>query len=361
MSRFRISITRRSEPGRWFAAGTVCAAIGFGFVLAGCLFALGGVNPLTAIARIIMGSFGSLYGLKETLTKSIPLILCSSGLILAFRARFWNIGAEGQLLAGAVGATFIALRSDGIPGSLVIPAMFVAGAVCGAFWAWIPGILRFRLGVNEVISTLMLNYIIAEFVQYLVYGPWKGSQQFGFPYTDNFHADAVLTTFPGSRIHLVTLGIALICAALVWMVMHHTTFGFSVRAAGESSGAARYAGIHAGRVTVAAVAIGGAMAGLAGVGEVAGIHHHLSYPWSISSGYGYTAIIAAWLARLNPLTAILSSIFLSGILVGGDTIQTAMNLPAATVNVFNGAILFSLIGSEFFMSYRIRIQPKVVP
>lgn len=358
MTRFRLSVTRRVDPGRLFVAGTVCAAIGFGFMLAGLLFALGGVNPLTAIVRIILGSFGSLYGLKETLTKAIPLILCSTGLILAFRTRFWNIGAEGQLLAGAIGATFIALRSDGIPGSLVIPLMFLAGAICGAFWAWIPGILRFRLGVNEVISTLMLNYIIAEFVQYLVYGPWKGRQQFGFPYTDNFGPEAVLRAWPGSRIHLATLGLALIGAVLLWVVMHHTTFGFSVRAAGESSGAARYAGIHAGRVTVAAVAIGGAMAGLAGVGEVAGIHHHLSYPWAISSGYGFTAIIAAWLARLNPLTAILSSVFLSGILVGGDTIQTAMNLPSATVNVFNGAILFSLIGSEFFVSYRVRIQQK---
>lgn len=335
-----------------------CTAVVLGFLCAGSLFMLRGVNPFVAIGKILGGSFGSIYGIKETIAKSIPLILCSVGLTAAFRARFWNIGAEGQLLAGAIGATFVALNSGNMPAFLVIPVMFVVGAICGALWGSIAAVLKVRLGINEVISTLMLNYIIAECVQYLVYGPWKGATQYGFPYTDNFPCAATLHVIPGSRIHILTLVISCVAAALVWFVISRTTMGFAVRMSGESPDAAKYAGIRTGRVTIGVVALSGALAGLAGVGEVAGIHHHLSYPWSISSGYGFTAIIAAWLARLNPVLAILSSFFLSGILVGGDTIQTALNLPAAVVNVFNGSILFFLIGSEFFISFRVVLKRR---
>ncbi len=349
-------VEKRIEYSRFFPLFTIVISLVGGFILIAIVFLLSGVNPLYALWRIFSGSFGSVYGITETITKAIPLVLVGSGLALVFRARFWNIGGEGQVLLGAVFATYVGLHfGASLPPYLIIPLMFGVGFVGGALWAIFPAIFKLRFGVNEVISTLMLNYIAAEFVTYLVTGPWKGKTQKGFPYTDDLPPSAVLHTIGVTRIHTVTLIVALLMALLLFVLMYYTRFGYELRVTGDNQDAARYAGIDFVKVTLLMMVLSGGVAGMAGVGEVAGIHHHLSYPANISSGYGYTAIIVAWLAKLNPLYTVVSAVFFAGILVGGDAIQVSLGLPAATVQIFNGILLFSLIAGDFFMNNRIRV------
>ncbi|MBT3274981.1 MAG: ABC transporter permease [Spirochaetales bacterium] len=354
--KIRIQSLRRQTITPGFTLVSVLASLLAGFFAVSIIFIAKGVNPFYALYKIFAGSFGSFYGFKETVTKAIPLILMGTGLVLAFKGKFWNIGAEGQLLMGATFATWIALNvGPQVPGYVAVPLMFLAGFIGGAILGAIPAILKVKFGTNEVISTLMLNYVAAEIVQLLVVGPWKGETQFGFPYTDDFPDSSVLGLLPGSRIHTATLVVALATAAILFIIIYRTRFGYEVRVIGDNPDAARYAGISFFKTLVITMVISGGIAGMAGVGEVAGIHHHLSYPYTISAGYGFTAIIVAWLARLNPLLAIVSGLFFAGIMVGGDAIQISLNLPAATVEVFNGVILFFLIMGEYFLNHKVRI------
>jgi len=328
-----------------------------GLLAISCIFLISGVNPLYALAKIFSGSFGSLYGLKETLTKALPLILIGSGLAVAFRAKFWNIGAEGQLLMGAVFGTWVGLNwGPHLPAPVIVPLMFLAGFVGGAIWGLIPAILKVKFSINEVISTLMLNYICNQIIILLIVGPWRGKTKYGFPYTDDLPASAILSLIPGSRIHYVTLLIAIATVVILGVAIYKTQFGYEVRVIGENPEAAKYSGIDFFRTTLIIMLISGGVAGLAGVGEVAGIHHYLSYPESISSGYGFTAIIVAWLAKLNPFFVILSAFFFAGILVGGDAIQISLGLPAATVQIFNGTLLVFLIMGDYFLKNQVTLQ-----
>jgi len=312
-----------------------------------------GVNPVVAYKRIFLGAFGSLYGWSETIVKAIPLMLCGVGLAIAFKALVWNIGAEGQLLMGATAATWVALSFPQLPSWILLPAMFTAGFLGGALWALIPGFLKARWQVNEVITSLMLVYVASELVNYLIYGPWKGATEWGFPYTDKFSPSAQLPVLFNTRIHYPTLLLALGSAFLFYVLVRRTRWGYEIRVTGENPEAARYAGIDYLKVVLLVMAISGGLAGMAGVGEVAGIHHRLRYPRGISPGYGFTAIIVAWLGRLNPLGIILSSLLFGGLLVGGDAIQVALGLPVATIDIFNGLILFAVLVGEFFTHYEI--------
>ena len=338
---------------------TMLMALAAGLAAIGLIFTVCGVNPIFAFKKIFLGSFGSAYGFKETITKAIPLILIGGGLALAFKAKFWNIGAESQLLMGAIFGTWVGLNwGPSLSPGVIVPLMFVAGFIGGALWGLVPAILKLRFAINEVISTLMLNYICAEFLTLLIVGPWKSKKKFGFPYTDDLPDSAILSLFPGSRIHIVTLILALVTVVVLTIVIYQTRFGYEVRVIGENPDAARYAGINFTRTTLSIMIISGGMAGLAGVGEVAGIHHYLSYPDSISSGYGFTAIIVAWLAKLNPIYVIFSGLFFAGVLVGGDAIQISLGLPAATVDVFNGTMLIFLIMGDFFTKSKVRVFAK---
>jgi simple sugar transport system permease protein len=353
----KIKIEKRTEQSYALSFVVVLVSVVLGLAAVGAIFAIKGINPFYALYRIFSGSFGSVYGLEETITKAIPLIIISSGLALAFRARFWNVGAEGQLLCGAIPATYIALKFGGVlPAVIVIPLMFIFGFLGGALCGMSTALLKEKFRINEVISTLMINYIIAELVQYLVYGPWKGKSQWGFPYTDNFPSSACLPVIGYTRIHYPTLIIAVACALLVYLLMKKTRFGYEIKVIGESPDAARYAGIDFFRTSLGIMFISGGLAGIAGVGEVAGIHHHLTYPWTISSGYGFTSIIVVALAKNNSLIAVFTSIFFAGILVGGDTIQTSLQMPFSTINIFNGIILFFAITGDYFLTHRIVIK-----
>ena len=353
---FHVNVSDREQIS---AIGTflmLVLALAAGMVAIGLIFILCGVDPFFAFKKIFSGSFGSIFGFKETITKAIPLILIGGGLAVVFKAKFWNIGAESQLLMGAIFGTWVGLNwGPALPAAVIVPLMFLAGFFGGALWGLIPAILKLRFAINEVISTLMLNYICAEFLTLLIVGPWKSQKKFGFPYTDDLPDSAILSLLPGSRIHTATLILAVVAVVVLTIVIYKTRFGYEVRVIGENPDAAKYAGIDFSRTTMLIMVISGGMAGLAGVGEAAGIHHYLSYPDSISSGYGFTAIIVAWLAKLNPFYVIFSGIFFAGILVGGDAIQISLGLPAATVDVFNGTLLIFLIMGDFFTKNKVRL------
>lgn len=353
---YRIKTTDRAAITRTRTLVTNLFTLAAGIVMIGIILMFCGANPFYAISEIFTGSFGSMYGIGETITKAIPLILIGAGLTLAFRAKFWNIGAEGQLLMGAVLGTWVGLNFGGtLPGYILVPLMFGAGFAGGAICGVIPAILKIKYSINEVISTLMLNYICAEFITFLIVGPWKGSSRFGFPGTDSLPEAAVLDVIPGTRIHWATLVFAVVFAVFLTVVISKTRFGYETRVVGENPDAGKYAGINFTGTMISIMIISGGAAGLAGVGEVAGIHHHLGHPGAISSGYGFTAIIVAWLAKLNPVLTIVSGIFLAGILVGSDAIQISLGLPAATVQIVNGTLLIFLIMGDFFLKHKIRI------
>jgi len=356
--KYRIRFERRLHAPISVQVGALAISVLLALIAIAIIFLALGVDPLYAYKRIFQGGFGSLYGLGESLAKAIPLMLAGAGLALAFKARVYNIGAEGQLLIGAMVGGGIALSFPDWPRPLLLSAMFIGGFLGGALWALIPAILKARFRVDEVLTTLMLVYVAGDIVRYLVYGPWRGPEERGFPYSSPFSLNAQVPTMGDTRVHYITLILAIVLSVLLYLLLTRTRLGYEIRVAGENPAAARYAGMSNSMVILLVLLISGGMAGLAGVGEVAGIHARLSPPEGISPGYGFTAIIVAWLARLNPMTTILAAFLMGGLLVGGDAIQVALNLPSATIHVFNGVILLFLIGGEIFTQYRIRLERR---
>jgi len=353
----RIRLERRLKPSR--SAGVLVPLVSLILALAfGALILLAtGANPLVTYKAMAVGAFGGKYAFSETLVKAIPLILCGLGVAVAFRMRFWNIGAEGQLAMGGFAAAWIALflprLLPDLPLKWLLPLMIVAGFLAGAIWGLIPAFLRAFLGVNEVITTLMMNYIAILWIEYLFYGPWRDPKGYGFPGTAPFPQEAWLARYPGTRVHL-GLVFGLVAAVALWLILTRTRWGYEVRVIGENPRAARYAGIILWRNILLVMLISGGLAGLAGVGEVAGISHRLQK--GLTVGYGYTAIIVAWMGQLNPWGVVLVAILLAGLLVGGDQIQITMRLPAAVALVLQGAILFFMLGGVLFNQYRLRLD-----
>ena len=348
-----VRVERRSKPSGLVVATISLLSIALAFGVVGLLIWGYGIAPGQFYAALWRGHFSDLRGFAEIGRQTIPLLLCGLGLVMAFRAQFWNIGAEGQLLAGAMAAAGVALFAP-IPGPVLLPAMFIAGALAGALWGLLPTLLKVQLGVNEVITTLMLNYIAIYAVEWLIHGPWRGKSMMGFAYTDTLVDDAWLPLLPQTRLHWPTALLGLLLALALALLLYRMRLGYEIRVLGESPETARYAGINPLRATVIVMLISAGAAGLAGVGEVAGIHHRLLAPTQISLGYGYTAIIVAWLARGNPLAAILSALLMGFIFASGDVAKVALRIPAQIVDVMNGLLLFFLIGGERLLYYRIR-------
>ncbi|SMB94523.1 ABC transporter permease [Deinococcus hopiensis] len=330
------------------------AAVAFALIVCALIFLAYGVSPAEVYGTMLRGTLADPVGLAEVARRTIPLLLIGSGLALAFRAQFFNIGAEGQLLLGAVFAAGVALFLP-LPGAVLLPVMFLAGALGGGLWALIAAGLR-RLNVNEILSTLMLNYIAVAVVTYLIAGPWKGKNVQGYIYSDTFREVAFLPTLPGTQVHWPTLALGVVVALGLQWVLTRSTFGYALRVVGENPGAARYAGLSAARVATTVALITGGVAGLAGAGEVAGIHHRLLEAGQISLGYGFTAVIVAWLARGNPALCLLTAPLMGIILAGGDLLKIDLNMPFRVVDVFSGVILLSLIGSEIFVRHRVRLD-----
>ena len=342
------------SPGRFRSLWVSLGAILVSLLIAALVFLAYGVSPLEAYGAMFSGTLLDPQGRAEVLRRAAPLLLTGAGLTLAFRAQFFNIGAEGQILLGAIFAGGVALFVA-VPAPLMVPAVFLAGFVGGGLWALIAAWLRTRLRVNEILSTLMLNYVAASLVIYLIAGPWKGKNVRGFIYADDFPASAQLATFPGTQVGVATLVLGVVAAVLLQLLLSRSTRGFELRVVGENPGAARYAGISTTRVIMLVALVTGGMAGLAGAGEVAGIQHKLLEPSQISLGYGFTAIIVAWLARGNPVLCIVTALLMGVILAGGDVLKINLNMPFRITDVFSGIILMTLIASEIFVQHRLKV------
>lgn len=320
-------------------------------VACGLVLLASGQNPISVYHAMLTGALGDRFGFTETLVKMTPLLLAGLGVAVAFKMQLWNIGAEGQLYFGAIGATWIAvIVMPDARGIVVIPAMVAAGMIAGAFWGAIPGALRAYFNANETITTLMLNYVAIIFCDYLIHGPWRDPNGHGFPGTARFSKAASLPRLMPYRVHL-GLVFGLVAALLLWIALKRTRWGYELDVMGSNQRAARYAGMSITRTIVIVMAVSGALAGLAGMSEVAGIGHQLQR--NLSPGYGYTAIIVAWLGRLDPFGIILVSFLLAVLLVGGDQLQMAMGLPSSVAPMLQGAILFFVLGGEALTKYRI--------
>jgi general nucleoside transport system permease protein len=345
-----VALEKRLAPSPRLPYLLPAAAIGLGMLLGAMVLACMGTHPGKAYLEMAQGAFGSVYGLSETLVKATPLLLAGLGVGVAFRAGVWNIGAEGQLYMGAIGGTWLALTCSGLPTPLLLPLMIVAASAAGAFWGLIPAVLRTRWRVNEIITSLMCNYIAILWVDFLVYGPWKDPRAFGFPFSPPLPQSGLLPSIPGSRVHLGLL-LGLLAAAALAVLLRRTRLGYEIRIIGLSPSTARYAGMNLSRITLLVMALSGGLAALAGVCEVAGVQGRLKH--GLSPGYGYTAIIVAWLARLDPWATIPVSVLLGGLLVGSDMLQIAMNLPVAVAYLLQGLILFALLGVEVLVDHRV--------
>jgi simple sugar transport system permease protein len=321
-------------------------------ILGAILLLITGVSPIKTYAAMVKGTFGSMHVFSETLVKATPLMLTGLGVATAFRMRFWNIGAEGQFVFGGIAGAGIALFfNDFISSWLVLPAVIIGGMVAGALWASIPAALNAYLGVNETLTSLMLNYVAVLFASYLYYGPWRDQQGFGFPGTARFSEEAWLPRIFG-RVHFGII-FAIIVAIILWFIFNRTRWGFELKVIGENKVAAKYLGIKISKNIVLALLLSGAISGLGGASEVAGISRRLQA--GLAVGHGYTAIIVAWLAQLNPIAVIFVAILMGALLVGGDQVQLMMGLPAAVGLVLQGLILFPMLAGSLFTEYRLKI------
>ena len=350
----RIRVEPRLTASRRYKIAVTLASFLFAVPLIAIIFMVYGVNPIEAYSVVLNGAFGTYSRQAETITKSIPLMLCAVGLSLAFETKFFNIGAEGQFHVGAMFSTWVALNLSDLPGYLLLPLMAVAGFLGGWLWGLIPTLLKVLWKTNEVITTLLMNYISLKILAYLVYGPWRGADTWGFPYTSKFNTNAWLPVVEGTRLHYPTLILAIIAALVIYLVVKRTRFGFETRIVGKNPDAAHYLGVNNLKVYVLVMLVSGGLAGLAGFGEVAGIQHRLRE--NISPGYGFTAIIVAWLGRLHPISTAFMAVVFGGLLVGGEMIQIKLNLPFATIQLFNGVFLLSILMGEYLLKNRIVLE-----
>ncbi|TPM10728.1 MULTISPECIES: ABC transporter permease [unclassified Mesorhizobium] len=343
---FRLEV--RSSTPAWFNLALPLLAIGAALVLCSGLIALAGAGVLESYGVMFTASLGDSYAITETLVRAAPMIFTGLAVAVAFRAKFWNIGAEGQLLAGAVASCFVGAIP--MPGPLAMLLMAVAGAAAGAAVALVPATLRVKFKVDDVVSSLLLNSVIYYALMALIEGPWKDSFS-GYPISPPIEDSA---NFPvlieGTRLHLGVI-VALIAAPLIWFLIVRTTLGFQIRVTGENPEAARYGGINVQRVLLSTALLSGALAGLAGVGEV-GVHFQVMS--DISPGYGYSGIVVAMLARLNPLGVVPAAIFLAAVMTGAEAMSRATGVPAFLSDVIQGTALLAMLVALLFTAYRIR-------
>lgn len=307
-----------------------------------------GHNPLDVYLSMIEGAFGSVYRIKDTLTISIPLIITSIGILIAFKMKFWNIGAEGQILMGAFVASFIALNLFELPKLLLLPLMFVGGFVGGGLWALIPALLKVRFDTNETIITLMMNYIAIKWITFLQYGPWRDPMSMGFPKIANFADNAILPKVFGVHAGWI---IAIVIVVTVSIFMNRSKRGYEITVVGESIDTARYAGMNVKKIIVTSLFVSGGICGIVGMMEASAVNQTLTS--QLSAGYGYTAIITTWLSGLKSVIIIPVSILFAGMIKGGSFIQTAYQIPQSAAEVLQSMILFFVIGSEFFIQYKL--------
>ncbi len=343
-------LEKRPAPSAVWSIAAPLLALLVAVVLGGVLFAALGHPPLKALYIYFVEPLTSFWSIEELLVKATPLLLIGCGLALAYRANVWNIGAEGQLVMGAIAGSAIPILLPEWNDPLALVAMLALGMAGGAAYAAIPAMLKNRFNTNEILTSLMLVYVAGLFLDWLVRGPWRDPMGFNFPKSVAFEGWHLLPVISG-RVHLglVLAGVAVI---LLWLVLSHTRAGFAVRVQGTSAQAAQFAGFSARRITLGVMLFSGALAGLAGIGEVAGVIGHLQP--SISPGYGFAAIIVAVLGRLSPAGVLLAALLLALTYLGGEAAQLALGMPAKVAQAFQGLLLFLILAAEVLVHYRVR-------
>ncbi|KFE33675.1 ABC transporter permease [Thioclava atlantica] len=353
-----ITLVRRPTPSKLWTYATPLVAVIATMIAGGLLFSLLGKHPVEAIRVIfwepLFGANAS-YFRGQLLVKAGPLILIAAGLAVGFRAGIWNIGAEGQYIMGALFAAWLALRIYPAESHWLFPAMIVLGALGGLLWALIPALLRVFFGTSEILVSLMLVYVAENLLAYMAFGPMKNPEGYGFPGSRN------LQDYPSAYNHELIAGTgmhwgvvaALVAVIFTYVLMHRHIMGFRIRVAGEAPKAARFAGVMPARLVIFCLGLGGAFAGLAGMFEVAGPSGQITDSFNV--GYGFTAIIVAFLGRLHPLGILLAGLLMALTYIGGDMAQLTLGLPSAAIQVFQGMLLFFLLAFDVLTNFRIRI------
>ena len=328
------------------------AAAALALVISAVPLAWAGAPVLAAYGRLLQGALGSTFALTETLARATPLILTGLAAAVAFRAKLWNIGAEGQLYAGALAAVALGSGALGLSGALLLPGVVLAGALAGALLLLVPALLKVRLGVDEVVTTLLLNFVVLLFVQMMLEGPLKDPMGMGWPQSPPVLADAELPKLVArTRLHL-GLVLALVLAVLAWLYTTRTVWGFEARAVGANRDAANYAGMPVGRVLLRTALFSGALAGIAGASEVAGLKGYLTQ--DLSPGFGYAGIVVAMLAQLNPLACVPAALFVAGVFVGADSMSRALGVSSYLANLIVATALLTMLLASLVTRYRLR-------
>ena len=351
-----MQLERRSTTPRWLLLGAPVGAIAFTLGITSLLVAWAGAPVTRAYALLLEGGFGSRFAWTETLTRATPLILTGLAAAVAFRARLFNIGGEGQLYAGALAAVAVGGLHGGsgfdAPPWLLFPLMMLAAALAGALLLLGPALARSRLGVDEVVTTLLLNFIVLLFVSAMLDGTMKDASAMGWPQSVAIQDALQLgKLIERSRVHTGLLW-SLAAAVALWALLEHTTTGFEIRAVGANSRAAAFAGMPVAAVQVKVALLSGALAGLAGAIEVAGRAGYVTL--DMSPGYGYSGIVIAMLAALNPLGVVAAAIFVAGILVGADSMSRAVNVPTYIADVIVSVSLIAVLVATMLTQYRLR-------
>ncbi len=356
----QLVLEKRAERSTFIALASPLLAVALTLVTMSIFFLILGKNPVTALYVYFIEPLTDSYTLMEIAVKASPLIMIAIGLSLCYLANVWNIGAEGQFLIGAVTGSWLAVVTNGTDaGPWVLPAMLVMGALGGALWAMIPALCKVRFGANEILTSLMLVYVADLILDYLVRGPWRDPKGMNFPTTASFDPVATVPTLMDSgRLHAgVILTVLVVLAAAI--MLGRSIKGFEIRVVGAAPRAARFAGFSAEKLVIFTFAVSGALAGLAGIIEVAGPVGVLQP--GISPGYGFTAIIVAFLGRLNPLGILVAGLFLALTFIGGEGAQISMKVPLDLTKVFQGILLFYVLACDSLILYRIRLvatKPK---
>ena len=355
-----LRLEQRQQPSKTMLYLTPVLAVAATMVLGGALFFAMGINPFSAIYLLFVDPFVDSYNLSQLFVKASPLILIAMGLSFGFRAGVWNIGAEGQFIIGAISGGAVGLALWGSTGWWILPLMALAAALGGALWAMIPAVLKIRFNANEILVSLMLVYVAENLLAQMVQGVLRNPEGMGFPESRNLARNDP-TSLPevfsplgidaGGVVMLILLG------AAVFLLQKHA-MGFQIKLTGESPRAARFAGVKPGIIIALSLGISGAAAGLAGLFELTGAAGKLTIDFPV--GYGFTAIIVAFLGRLNPVGILLAGVVLAGTYIGGENAQFILKLPAAAVTVFQGMMLFFLLGFEILINYRVKRVRRAV-
>jgi general nucleoside transport system permease protein len=354
-----LKLEARPQASTFWTYASPLLALLVTVVIGVLLFSALGKDPVKGLLVFFWEPIRSPYALGELMVKATPLLLIALGLSVCFRSNVWNIGAEGQFVIGAIAAGGVALLADKTTGPWIVPAILIAGVVGGMVWAGIVALLKDRFNANEILVSLMLVYVADMVLGYLVFGPWKDPAGYNFPQTKTFEA---VTRIPrlmaGSRVN-IGIVLALIGVGALWVFLFRTYAGFRQEVSGLAPLAARYAGFSSRRALWVALLISGGAAGLAGALEVAGPIGQLT-PY-VPAGYGFAAIIVAFVGRLHPVGVVLSAVLMSMFYIGGELAQSRLGLPKSLTGVFQGLLLFNLLACDTLMAYRLKFAGLPVP